>query len=627
MKQSVGKRVGVTVLAWVVGFLIFFPILWTFLTSFKSELDAIAMPPKFLFFHWTLENYAEVQSRSNYLHFAFNSIVLSIGANVVGLLIAVPAAWSMAFAPTKRTKDVLMWMLSTKMMPAVGVLVPIYLLFRDLHLLDSLLGVGLVLMLLNLPILIWMLYTYFKEIPVDILEAARMDGASLLNEILYVLTPMAVPGIASTMLLAIILSWNEAFWTLNLTTSNAAPLTAFIASYSAPGGLLLGEAVGGLDPRDRADPDPRLVLAEAARARPDLRRSQVSRQRENATMGSIQLKSVRKSFGAVNVINGVDLDIKDGEFAVFVGPSGCGKSTLLRLIAGLEDVTSGEVLIDGKDVTNVGPSKRGLAMVFQSYALYPHMSVRGNIAFALKMAGEKADVIEQKVQKAAATLNLTDYLDRKPRQLSGGQRQRVAIGRAIVREPKAFLFDEPLSNLDAALRVQMRVEIGELHNALEDDDDLRHPRPGRGDDHGRQDRRARQGLGRPGRHAARTLQPPERPIRRGLHRLADDEHDQGRARGEARRGDDRHPARTRRRLDHRGRVAGDRAARRASGLRHIRPCRRRRHRPAHSATRGRGAAEARPADFHHPARGEPAQVRQGRQAHQLAATACGPRAC
>jgi multiple sugar transport system ATP-binding protein len=183
-------------------------------------------------------------------------------------------------------------------------------------------------------------------------------------------------------------------------------------------------------------------------------------------MGSIQLKSVKKSFGAVNVINDVNLNIENGEFAVFVGPSGCGKSTLLRLIAGLEDVTSGQVLIDAKDMTNVGPSQRGLAMVFQSYALYPHMSVRGNIAFALKMAGQNAEVIEQKVRKAAATLNLTEYLDRKPRQLSGGQRQRVAIGRAIVREPKAFLFDEPLSNLDAALRVQMRVEIGELHEAL-----------------------------------------------------------------------------------------------------------------------------------------------------------------
>ena len=237
IKKSARHRIGVTILAWLVAFLIFFPILWTILTSFKSELDAIAMPPKFLFFNWTLENYAEVQQRSNYLKFAFNSVVLSIGANLVGLLIAVPAAWSMAFAPGKRTKDLLMWMLSTKMMPAVGVLVPIYLLFKNLGLLDSLLGIGLVLMLLNLPLLIWMLYTYFKEIPNDILEAARMDGASLINEIVYVLTPMAVPGIASTMLLAIILSWNEAFWTLNLTTSNAAPLTAFIASYSAPEGF------------------------------------------------------------------------------------------------------------------------------------------------------------------------------------------------------------------------------------------------------------------------------------------------------------------------------------------------------------------------------------------------------
>ena len=237
IKKTMRQRVGVTILAWVVAFVIFFPILWTFLTSFKSELDAIAMPPKFLFFNWTLENYVEVQQRSNYLKFAFNSVVLSIGANLVGLLIAVPAAWSMAFAPGKRTKDLLMWMLSTKMMPAVGVLVPIYLLFKNLGLLDSLFGIGLVLMLLNLPLLVWMLYTYFKEIPNDILEAARMDGASLLNEIVYVLTPMAVPGIASTMLLAIILSWNEAFWTLNLTTSNAAPLTAFIASYSAPEGF------------------------------------------------------------------------------------------------------------------------------------------------------------------------------------------------------------------------------------------------------------------------------------------------------------------------------------------------------------------------------------------------------
>jgi multiple sugar transport system ATP-binding protein len=183
-------------------------------------------------------------------------------------------------------------------------------------------------------------------------------------------------------------------------------------------------------------------------------------------MGRITLDKVSKSFGEVEVIPPLDLTIEDGEFVVFVGPSGCGKSTLLRLIAGLEDVTSGEIRIDGEDATSVPPAKRGLAMVFQSYALYPHMSVRKNIAFPLRMAGMDQAERDRRVKAAADVLNLTDYLDRRPGQLSGGQRQRVAIGRAIVREPSAFLFDEPLSNLDAALRVGMRLEISELHNRL-----------------------------------------------------------------------------------------------------------------------------------------------------------------
>ncbi|KAA2316842.1 ABC transporter ATP-binding protein [Pseudooceanicola sediminis] len=183
-------------------------------------------------------------------------------------------------------------------------------------------------------------------------------------------------------------------------------------------------------------------------------------------MGRITLDKVTKSFGEVQVIPPLDLTIDDGEFVVFVGPSGCGKSTLLRLIAGLEDITSGQIRIDREDATHVPPAKRGLAMVFQSYALYPHMSVRKNIAFPLKMAKMDAAERDKRVDYAASVLNLTDYLDRRPGQLSGGQRQRVAIGRAIVREPAAFLFDEPLSNLDAALRVNMRLEISELHNTL-----------------------------------------------------------------------------------------------------------------------------------------------------------------
>ncbi|MFZ5964773.1 carbohydrate ABC transporter permease [Thalassococcus sp. BH17M4-6] len=226
-----------TVVAWTIGLLIFFPILWTVLTSFKTEATAIADPPVYLFFDWTLENYSAVMERSNYALFLWNSIFIAGGSTILGLLVAIPAAWSMAFVPSRRTKDILLWMLSTKMLPAVGVLYPIYLIFIQMGLLDTKIGLTIVLMLINLPIIVWMLYTYFREIPGEILEAGRMDGASLKEEILYILTPMAVPGIASTLLLNFILAWNEAFWTLNLTAAKAAPLTAFIASYSSPEGL------------------------------------------------------------------------------------------------------------------------------------------------------------------------------------------------------------------------------------------------------------------------------------------------------------------------------------------------------------------------------------------------------
>jgi sorbitol/mannitol transport system permease protein len=226
-----------TLLAWAVGVIIFFPIFWIFVLSFKTEGDAISTPLEVLTSAWTLESYAVVQDRSDYFKHFTNSVIIAVGSTLLGVLVAVPAAWSMAFVPSKRTRGILMWMLSTKMLPAVGVLYPIYLLFIEMGLLDSRTGLVVVLMLINLPIIVWMLYTYFREIPVEILEAARMDGASLRSELLYVLTPMAIPGIASTVLLNVILAWNEAFWTLNLTAAKAAPLTAFIASYSSPEGL------------------------------------------------------------------------------------------------------------------------------------------------------------------------------------------------------------------------------------------------------------------------------------------------------------------------------------------------------------------------------------------------------
>jgi sorbitol/mannitol transport system permease protein len=238
---STRRKIATTALAWIIGLVIFFPIFWTILTSFKTEAQAIANPPLFWGFDFTLENYTVVQERSNYMRFLWNSVIIAGGSTLLGILIAVPAAWSMAFVPSRRTKDILLWMLSTKMLPAVGVLYPISLLFVQFGLLDTRIGLILVLMLINLPIIVWMLYTYFREIPGEILEAARMDGAGLREEILYVLTPMAIPGIASTILLNFILAWNEAFWTLNLTAANAAPLTAFIASYSSPEGLFFAK--------------------------------------------------------------------------------------------------------------------------------------------------------------------------------------------------------------------------------------------------------------------------------------------------------------------------------------------------------------------------------------------------
>jgi sorbitol/mannitol transport system permease protein len=229
------RKIFFTALAWSIALLIFFPILYTLITSVKTETEAIQgfdLIPTF-----TLENYVTVQTQRDYIKPFMNSVILSVGSTILALIVGIPAAWAMAFSPTKRTKDILMWMLSTKMMPAVAVLVPIYLLFRDFGLLDTRIGLTIMLTLINLPIVIWMLYTYFREIPGEILEAARMDGASLFNEIVHVLTPMALPGIASTLLLNIILAWNEAFWTIRLTTTNAAPLTAFIASFSSPQGL------------------------------------------------------------------------------------------------------------------------------------------------------------------------------------------------------------------------------------------------------------------------------------------------------------------------------------------------------------------------------------------------------
>jgi polyol transport system permease protein len=223
-------------IAWLVSLLMFFPIAWMVLASFKTEVEAVQTPP-LVVFHPTLENYVDIFARADYIAFALNSVVISLASTVLTLIVAVPAAFAMAFYPSSSTRGLLLWMLSTKMLPAVGVLVPIYLLARDSGLLDTQIALIVIYLLSNLPIAVWMLFTFFRETPKDIIEASRIDGADVRQVIFVVLLPLVGPGIASTGLLMIILCWNEAFWSLNLTAHSAAPLTAFIASFSAPQGL------------------------------------------------------------------------------------------------------------------------------------------------------------------------------------------------------------------------------------------------------------------------------------------------------------------------------------------------------------------------------------------------------
>ncbi|WP_182084968.1 carbohydrate ABC transporter permease [Aureimonas sp. ME7] len=236
MEKRMGQRVLAGVIGWGLALLMFFPIFWMALAAFKTEPQAIATPP-LLFFEPTLRSFQQVLDRANYPHFFMNSVVISLGSTLLGIIVGLPAAYALAFYPGKRAKDLLVWMLSTKMMPAVGVLVPIYLMFKAAGLLDSRIGLILLYMLANLPIIVWMLFTFFREVPREILEAARLDGARPVRQFLFLLLPLTAPGIASTALLSIILAWNEAFWSINLTVSQATPLTAFIASFSSPQGL------------------------------------------------------------------------------------------------------------------------------------------------------------------------------------------------------------------------------------------------------------------------------------------------------------------------------------------------------------------------------------------------------
>ncbi len=245
-KKPTGARTrwDLSAVAFLVAFLMFFPILWMFLTGFKSEQDAISIPPK-LFFNLTLESLTEVLARSDYAKHMLNSVIAALGSTVLALLLAIPAAYALAFYPTKRSNSTLLWILSTKMMPPVGVIIPIYLIYRDLRWLDNIFALLLMYAVMNLPVVIWTLFAYFKELPQEIFEAARVDGASTWQELTMLLLPLSTPAIASSALLAVIFAWNETFWSLNLTTSDATPLTVFVSSFKTAEGLFWAKMSAG----------------------------------------------------------------------------------------------------------------------------------------------------------------------------------------------------------------------------------------------------------------------------------------------------------------------------------------------------------------------------------------------
>ena len=341
------------------------------------------------------------------------------------------------------------------------------------------------------------------------------------------------PAIVVLGIFTFMFQWVNFLWPLAITTTdNMKTLTVGIASlqgqFVTNWGLISAAAVMTMVPITIVF----LLFQKLVRAGIDGGRAQAvtPARGDKGAMAEILIKHLVKRFGKVEAVSDVSLQVADGEFLVLLGPSGCGKSTILRVVAGLENADSGEIVIGDKLVNFIDPVKRNVAMVFQNYALYPHMTVAKNIAFPLEIAKKPKDEINAAITRAAGILGLEELLERLPGQLSGGQRQRVALARAIVREPQAFLMDEPLSNLDAQLRIQTRLELIQLHAAARDHDHVRHARPGRGDDDGPPDRRDEPRRPAADRHAAGRLPPAGQRVRRDVPRGAADEHDRRRAR-------------------------------------------------------------------------------------------------
>ena len=378
------------------------------------------------------------------------------------------AAYAIARLEFPGKRVILAGALAIAMFPPISTVGPLFDMWRALGLYDTYPGLIIPYLTFSLPLAIYILVAFFREIPWELEQAAQVDGATPFQAFRKVIVPLAAPGVFTAAILVFIFAWNDFVFAISLTSSDA--------SRTVPAALAFFTGESLVHPADRqhrrggggrhgADHRLRPVLPASHRLRPHRRGRQGIR---SPPMSEITLDGITKVFDdGYEAVKDMNLEIGDGEFMILVGPSGCGKSTALRMIAGLEDISSGELKIGGEVVNDRAPKDRDIAMVFQNYALYPHMTVRENMGFALKLAGVDKAEIDSKVEEAAKTLDLTQHLDRRPANLSGGQRQRVAMGRAIVRDPKAFLMDEPLSNLDAKLRVQMRTEVSRLQSRLE----------------------------------------------------------------------------------------------------------------------------------------------------------------
>ena len=448
------------------------PLVWMLVSSLKPEAEIYRYPIEWIPENPTLDAYRQLFAQFPMLAWFRNSLIVGVVTTVVTVAFSALAAYPLARMNFRGKGMVLIVLLATFLMPYELLLVPLFLGLNMLGVSDSYFS-------LSIPpaanaLGIFILLQFFKSLPKELEEAAIVDGCSRLGFFFRILLPLSIPSLATVAILTFVTSWNNLFWAADR-HQHRGHADAARRSGDAGGRRRHVDAAKRGDGRggdrdaagDRTLSDASEILRTQRRDHGDPRlRLRVNGIEGRTHVGTVRLADVHKSYDALEVLHDIDAFIDEGEFVVLVGPSGCGKSTLLRMIAGLEEITAGDIAIDGRVVNRLLPKDRDIAMVFQNYALYPHMRVSQNMGFALRLARVPKAEIDSRVEDAAEILGLTTLLERYPRELSGGQRQRVAMGRAIVRKPSVFLFDEPLSNLDAKLRVTMRAEIKSLHRRL-----------------------------------------------------------------------------------------------------------------------------------------------------------------